>query len=63
MSAFDEFVNDEDKHEETTQEEAETREPQAEEMADTQEPEESGAEQEKEARRGRGRAGVREYRR
>ena len=46
MSAFDEFVNDEDKHEETTQEEAETKEPQAEEMADTQEPEESGAEQE-----------------
>ena len=46
MSAFDEFVNDEDKHEETTQEEAETKVPQAEEMADTQEPEESGAEQE-----------------
>lgn len=49
MSAFDEFVNDEDKHEETTQEEAETKEPQAEEMADTQEPEESGAEQEEPA--------------
>ena len=44
MSAFDEFVNDEDKYEETTQEEAVDAEPQAEKTAETQEPEESGAE-------------------
>ena len=44
MSAFDEFVNDEDKYEETTQEEAVDAEPQAEETAETHEPEESGAE-------------------
>lgn len=45
MSAFDEFVDDEDKYAETTQEETEAEEPQAEETTEVQESDESETEQ------------------